>query len=78
MTEAVNQLAVDHRASTDPRPKGEVHVGAELAGCPQRPSARAAALTSVSNATGTPRADTNGPTRSVLDQPGFGVAVINP
>ena len=45
---------------------------------PQRPSASAAALTSVSNPTGTPKAATNGPTSGVPDQPALGVVVIDP
>ena len=35
-------------------------------------------MTSVSKPTGMPSAVANGPTTSVPDQPGFGVAVMNP
>ena len=45
---------------------------------PQRPSASAAAFTSVSNPIGSPNSRANGPRTSVPDQPGFGVVVIQP
>jgi hypothetical protein len=45
---------------------------------PQRHSARAAALTSVSKPTGTPSALRMGPTMSVWAQPGLGVDVMCP
>src|SRR4029450_8901191 len=45
---------------------------------PQRPSPSAAALTSVSNWTGTPRAWRTGPTMSVCAHPGFGVEGMKP
>ncbi len=45
---------------------------------PKRPSASAAAFTSVSTAVGTPSASRSGRTMSTRDHPGFGVAVIRP
>src|SRR5205085_361523 len=45
---------------------------------PKRHSAIAAALTSVSKATGNPSAAASGPATSAPSQPGFGVVVIRP
>ena len=56
------------RYTNDPSPRA----------APHRPSAMAAALTSVSNPTGTPNTPVNGPTMSVPAQPGLGVLVMHP
>ena len=71
----------EHRAQTIRRPRRcrRSHRRSPRAPCaaPQRPSARAAPFTSVSNPTGTDRCASRG-TIGVSRQPGLGVDVIHP
>jgi len=78
MEQPMQRLPVHQDSATHSRPDGEVDQRIDPLSRPRRCSPKAAALTSVSNPTGTPKRSRIRATKGTFCHPGLGVVVMQP